>query len=98
LNSASDETHLTVEPETNTINADGDDLIFVDVSITDNNGITKMLDDRRIWVEVDGAGVLAGIGSGNPYTEDSFLGTSSMTYFGRLIFVIRSNGERVISN
>ncbi|MDD3503730.1 MAG: glycoside hydrolase family 2 TIM barrel-domain containing protein [Eubacteriales bacterium] len=93
LNSASDETHLTVEPETNTMNADGDDLIFVDVSITDNNGITKMLDDRRIWVEVDGAGVLAGIGSGNPYTEDSFLGTSSMTYFGRLIFVIRSNGE-----
>jgi beta-galactosidase len=52
-----------------------------------------MLDDRRIWVEVDGAGVLAGLGRGNPYTEDSFLGTSSMTYFGRLIFVIRSNGE-----
>ena len=92
LRSAGKVTHLTVRPERNEIFADGEDLLYVSVEVTDGEGICKMLSERRIKVEVEGAGTLAAIGSGNPYTTDSFLGNVYDTWQGRMIFVVRSNG------
>lgn len=94
LKSAGKETILSVHPEDTKLKADGDDLVFVSVEITDENRIIKMLQDRKVFIQVEGAGKLAGIGSGNPFTEDSFLGSSYSTYFGRMLFVIRSNGKK----
>lgn len=52
-----------------------------------------MLCDRKVTVKVSGAGMLAGIGSANPVTEERFTGDSYTTWFGRLGFFVRSTGE-----
>jgi len=93
LVSADETIDLTVRFETDTIKADNEDLMYASVEITDKNGIKKLLCDRRVHVEVEGAGVLAGIGSGNPFTTDSFTGEDYNTHFGRMIFIVRSNGK-----
>jgi beta-galactosidase len=94
LKTAADETVLKVLPEETVIKADGQDLAYIPVHITDNAGITKMLVDRQVKVEVEGVGILAGVGSGNPITEEQFTGNSYTTYQGRMIAVVRSNGEK----
>lgn len=93
LNSAGSEVRLTVFSEKNELKADGQDLCYLDIRITDENGIVRILDDRRIQVTVTGAGILQGLGSANPSTEESFVTDTHTTYFGRAQAVVRSNGH-----
>lgn len=58
LISAGDETRLCVKAEKEVLTADGEDMTFVLVSLTDAAGIVKMLSDRQTWVSVLGNGIL----------------------------------------
>lgn len=49
-----------------------------------------MLEDRKIKVNVVGNGILQAVGSGNPITSESYVGTSFTTYQGRMVAVVRS--------
>ena len=93
LKTAGEKTVLTVKPEETTLRADGDDLTFVAVELTDEEKIIKMLSDRKVTVHVTGAGTLAAIGSGQPVTEETFTGNSYTTWKGRMGFYVRSTGE-----
>ena len=94
IKSAGADLRLTALPEEETIRGDGEDLLYIPVEVTDDAGIRKMLADVRVSVTVEGAGVLAGIGSGNPYTTDSFLGNEYDTYQDRMLCIVRSSGEK----
>lgn len=93
LRTAGQETIFTVLPDRTVLKADGEDMSFVSVELTDGKGIGKLLSDRQVTVKVSGAGVLAAIGSGNPVTEESFLDDSYTTWFGRMGFFVRSTGK-----
>ena len=93
LRSAGDETILTLTPETGNAKADTDSLVFVEAALTDQNGIVKLLEDRKVSVTVEGAATLAAIGSGNPVTDESFTGNTYTTWFGRMGFYVRSSGK-----
>lgn len=94
LVSANETECLRIVPEEITIKADGEDLAYINIQITDNEGIVKMLRDRKIAVSVQGAGTLVALASGNPETTESFLDTTYTSYHGRLLAIIQSNGER----
>lgn len=93
LSSAGKEKTLTICPEQKVLKADGEDLLYVAICITDADGETKMLCDERITVTVEGAAELAGVCSGNPFTEESFLGDGCETWYGRMLAILRSNGN-----
>lgn len=93
LKTAGEKTVLTVKPEESALKADGDDMTFVAVELTDEEGIIKMLSDRKVTVHVTGAGTLAAVGSGQPVTEEPFTGNSYTTWKGRIGFYVRSTGE-----
>lgn len=90
LKTACEETVLTVTPETNVLKANGEDLAYIAVNVTDREGIVKVLEEKTVHVKVEGAGTLQGIGSGSPRTMEKYTGTSFTTYYGRMIAVIRS--------
>ncbi len=94
LKSAGKETVLTVLPEEDAINADGQDLAYIAVHLSDAAGIPKMMEDRTVTVEVQGAASLAAVGSANPLSEEPYTGASYTTYQGRMIAILRSNGQR----
>ncbi len=96
LVSAGDNTKLTLRPDKTEMKADNEDMVFVDVSLTDNMGIVKNLEDQNVTVQVTGAAKLAGIGSANPITEESYLGDTVSTWNGRMGIWIRSNGHKGI--
>lgn len=89
LTTAGKETILTVEPEQTVLTPDGD-ITWLNVALTDSNGIIKPLEERKVTVKVSGAGKLKAIGSANPSTEESYLSDSFTTYQGRMQAIIES--------
>lgn len=93
LKSAGETDVLTIIPEETEIAADGKDLAYVNIQITDGEGIIKMLKDRKISVQVEGRGVLKALASGNPETTERFFDDSYTSYHGRLLAIVQSSGE-----
>lgn len=93
LISADNKTHITLLPDRNVMKASTDGLIYVDIQVTDEKGIVKMLQDRKIQVQVDGAASLAGLANGNPFMTDSFTGDIFTTYQGQMQAIVRGNGK-----
>lgn len=92
LLSAAAETKLTVTAEESAIKADGEDLAYISIEITDHAGIRKMLSDKKVTVTVSGAGRLLAVGSAACRTEESYLGNSFTTYNGRMVAIVCSDG------
>ncbi|SHN39510.1 glycoside hydrolase family 2 TIM barrel-domain containing protein [Cryptosporangium aurantiacum] len=90
LRSTSEILRLRLEPETEGLIADGSDLLYVPISLTDDDGRVKPLADRLVDLHVDGAATLLGFGSAQPITAEAFTGTSHSTYRGRALAVLRA--------
>ncbi|MCK2022682.1 DUF4982 domain-containing protein [Microbacterium sp. kSW2-24] len=74
------------------VNGTGD-LAFIEIRLVDDEGTVRNVDDRRVAVEVSGAGQLQGMGSGNPVTTDSFSAGDYTTFDGRALAVVRPTGR-----
>lgn len=97
LRSADSELVLRASSDRSTIRSTDDDLAFVAISLTDSAGTIRLDSDRTVSVAVSGAGMLLGLGSGQPKTEESYLGTSHSTFDGRALAVIRPTGAGEIT-
>ena len=93
LSTAGENIRLTIRPEETAIRADGEDLAYVAVEITDDAGIRNMLSDRPVKITVTGAATLIAVGSANPRIVESYLSDKFTTYQGRMIAILRSNGQ-----
>ncbi|MCM1543026.1 MAG: DUF4982 domain-containing protein [Blautia sp.] len=92
LHTAGESERLTLLPEEGEMKADGDDMIYINIQITDDAGTVKLLKDRKISVQVEGAAALRALASGNPETRERFSDTAYTTYHGRLMAIVQSNG------
>jgi beta-galactosidase len=92
LTTAGSDTQLTATADRTSLRADHTDLAFIDISITDENGIVHVLQNENVTVEVTGSGVLQGLGSAAPASEDDYTATTTRTYLGRALAVVRPTG------
>jgi beta-galactosidase len=97
LRSAVGEVGLAVSVDRSEIVANDHDLAFVNISLVDADGTVHPGRDRQIAVTVHGAGVLQGLGSAAPSSEESFLEGRCTTYRGRALAVVRPTGSGEIS-
>ena len=81
---------LTVQVENAAIPADGESLAYINVSVTDEKGVLKMLSDHKVTAEVSGAGSLQAVGSGSPLPEEPYDGNCCTTYQGRMQIIVRA--------
>lgn len=93
LNSEDDGEIISILPEEEEMKADGEDILFVPIHVVDGNNNLRMTDDYKLNVEVNGAATLIGLGSARCKTEEDFFNPSHITYHGRLLLIIRSNGK-----
>jgi beta-galactosidase len=80
-------------PDRKKIHADGRDLVYVTVEVTDADGVLVPWADDLIHFEIKGPGVLAGVGNGNPRSTESFQQLRRTAFRGRCMAVIRSRDE-----
>ncbi|WP_416971744.1 glycoside hydrolase family 2 TIM barrel-domain containing protein [Streptomyces sp. 4F14] len=83
---------LAVEAERPVVRADGGDLAYVALELTDEAGTVHTAADRVVRVEVSGAGELIGFGSAVPAGEERFDASERRTYEGRALAVVRPTG------
>ena len=93
LKTAGSESMLTVACSKTDLKADAGDLCFIDISLTDPEGILKMTDEEEIRVRVEGCGSLAAIGSADPRAKEPYCGAQTTLYQGRAQAIIRSGSE-----
>ncbi|TDX79202.1 glycosyl hydrolase family 2 [Rathayibacter sp. PhB151] len=89
LVSASGPAVLTATADRTSLRADDTDLAYVAIELRDAAGVLITGADRVVSVAVEGAGVLAGFGSGTPATTERFDATSRTTFDGRALAVVR---------
>lgn len=92
LKTADEETVLKVLPEENEVGFD--DLVYVPIHLTDDEGTLKMALDKKITVEVTGEGKLLALGSAIPATEESYHTNSFTSWHGRVLAIIKSNSNK----
>lgn len=93
LVTAGETKQLRARVEQKVIRANGEDLAFIDIALTDEKGIIHQLRDQRLYVSVSGAGSLQAVGTGNPRPEEPYVGSCCMTYQGRAQAIVRSGFE-----
>lgn len=90
LATGGNEMQITLSPEKKQLKANGQDLCFIPITLTDKNGVYKPSKDVRINVRVEGTGILQGLGSALCKTDEVFDKTYHDTYYGRALAVVRA--------
>jgi beta-galactosidase len=100
LHSAGDATQIRLSADRSNIMANGEDLSYLTVELTDNNGFLNPKADNLISFEVAGPGTIAGVGNANPVSLESFQKPERKAWHGRCMVVIKSDNKsgRLILN
>lgn len=90
VRTANRDTRIIAVADRTVLQAGEEDFCFIDVSITDSEGVLKLLPERKVAIKIEGAGTLQGFGSANHLNEEKYNQAYHTTYLGRLQAVIRS--------
>lgn len=93
LKTASKKCTLSVQPNKTIISKGGQDFTFLEIDLTDEEGIIKAYPEREVTISVEGEGSLAGFASANYKNEKKYNSNSHLTYCGRLLAAIRSGSN-----
>lgn len=83
-----DSDRIVLKPSKTQMNADGEDLIFVEISTVDKDGTFVANAKSRMEVIVTGAGRLIGLDNGDSTDYDEYKGTSRKLFSGKLLAII----------
>ena len=86
-------TQIRLTPDRTTLKADGEDLCFVNVSITDKDGNPVPADSRLVKVKVSGAGNFKAIANGDPTCLEPFQEPQMHLFSGQLTVLVQSSTQ-----
>lgn len=92
VRSASGERKLIAEAESHKVSLEKNDVIFIQVSVTDAEGIVYIQDKSRVKVMVEGPAELVGFANDDPCPREDICDDIRMLYDGTALAVIRPNG------
>jgi beta-galactosidase len=93
IQTASQPVALRLAPDRLVIDHEWGDLAYITAEIVDADGRVVKYADSEVIFEIAGAGDLAAVGTANPTSEELYVGNRRQAYEGRLIAVVRSNGQ-----
>ena len=94
LKTAGEPYQIRLTPDRTKIKADGADLSYVLVEAVDKDGNVCPLANNKIDLSISGAGRIAGVGSGNPQSFDSFQANYVNLFYGKAMIIIGAGFEK----
>lgn len=86
---------IALSPDRSEIAADGADLSFVTVKVTDKNGLMVPRTHNSVKYSISGPGEIIAVDNGDPTSHESFQATERKVFNGMALVVIRSKkGEK----
>ncbi len=80
-------------PDRIKISADGQDLSFIAVEVTDEDGILQPNAQNQLHFSVSGPGIIAGVDNADIKDPDPYSGTTRKAWHGRALVVVRSTRD-----
>ncbi|WP_031427909.1 beta-galactosidase GalB [Flavimarina sp. Hel_I_48] len=90
VKTAGNSTKMALTADRNTIIADGKDLSFITVTITDDEGILSPRANDNITFSIEGNGEIVGVASGDPTNHQSFKGKEHRALNGKCLVILQS--------
>jgi len=84
---------LRLTPDQTTIGAAAGNLSYVTAEIVDEHGAIVTHATDEVSFEITGPGELLAVGTANPVSRESYVGTQRRAFQGRLMVVVRSSGQ-----
>ncbi len=84
---------VRLTPDRAVIKADGEDLCFINVSLTDKDGNPVPSDNRLMNIKVTGAGSFKAVANGDPTCTESFQKPQMHLFSGQLTVLVQSGTE-----
>ncbi|MFL9484339.1 glycoside hydrolase family 2 TIM barrel-domain containing protein [Chitinophagaceae bacterium LWZ2-11] len=91
LQTAGDAEKIKLTADRNELIANGQDLSFITIEITDKDGRLQPNAFSRLHFNVEGAGVIAGVANADMTDCDSYVANTRKAWHGRALVVIKSN-------
>ena len=95
-----DPASIVLTPDKAVLTADGEDMLFIEVSTVDANGTFVANARNRMNVTVSGAARLVGTDNGDSTDYDEYKGTSRRLFSGRLLLMLAARkkpGEIIVT-
>lgn len=90
LQTAGDAATIKLTADRKEITADGQDLSYVTVEITDKNGILQPTATNRLHFQIEGPGIIAGVDNADLKDYQLYIGDTRKAWHGRALVVVRS--------
>lgn len=89
IRTAGEPARLKLQPDRTNIQADGRDLAFISVTVTDKLGTTVPRADHCIRFTLAGPGEIVATDNGDPTSLEAFAGSKRRAFNGRCLVIVR---------
>ncbi len=93
LRTAGKPANIRLKPDRDVLKAEFGDLSYVTVELVDAAGNICHNATNNIYFTAYGVGSIVAVGTGNPVTEEMYVGNQRRVHEGHAMVVVRSNGE-----
>ncbi|MEO6850580.1 MAG: glycoside hydrolase family 2 TIM barrel-domain containing protein [Mucilaginibacter sp.] len=93
LQTSGDAAKIKLTADRKEITADGQDLSYITLEITDDSGIPQPNAVNRLHFKIDGPGVIAGVANADMKDTDPYVGDNRKAWHGQALVVIRSTHQ-----
>ena len=93
VNTARTASKIILSSDHQTLKSDGNDLSFITVEVTDENGNLVPDADQLIDFKIEGEGAIVGVDNGDPVSHESFKAPRRKAFHGKCLVVVQS-GEK----
>ena len=93
LKTSGDAAKIKLVADRKEILANGQDLSYITVEITDKDGIVQPNAANRIHFKIDGPGIIAGVDNADMKDTDPYTGNTRKAWKGRALVVIKSTHD-----
>jgi len=92
LQTAKQISKIKLSADRSTIKADGQDLSYITVELTDVSGVRNPKAEHLVKFKIDG-GTIVGVGNANPVSLESYQLPQRKAWQGRCLVIVRSTGK-----
>ena len=90
LQTAGNAAGIKLIPDRTKLSADGQDLSFITIEVTDKNGNQQPSAKNLLRFSIEGPGIIAGVDNADIKDLDPYSGTTRKAWHGRALVVVRS--------
>ena len=94
IKTSADAVKVELSADRSAIRADGTDLSFITVKITDEHGTLVPESDNLVHFEIEGEGKIVGVGNGNAMSLEPAKGHERRAFSGMCQVIIQSTGKK----